>query len=1463
MKKFTLFLALMVAMVTSTLAQTPVLELSAEQVGTTYPYKLNEEDAAKVFALTDLTVAVKINTAGTSGRKGLFVTSDPTLAKNTAAEGTASRYVAYGLNAENISYLASWKTGDRFSGGAKFTANSEVICVYVINPTNGKFELYLNGTFDKSWTGTNPNGFMNGYEIATPAMIKAAHPSANIYIGGGVSSEGADEIFDGYIDGIKVYEGALTADEVAAINFEDPALLAEARANYEAANAAAQAILAEAELVVTNTELPLQANNENEPYYLWCNKPEASEGSINALFDGGVGVQGGKTDFFHTNWSDGNEQPRYHYIEVDLGDNNAIKEFTFGYNTRNNNGIDFPDKIYVLGSNDKDGEYTQIYSVESGLPQGAALRWDSEFISSETAYRYIRFNVDAERTYWHMSEFDMFTNEISIAEKYAAVTNEVATLKSICDSHADNATYGIAKLNAASQAINAAIEAVNAGLVVADPLIPTKATRNPAESALSPDNMYKLAGVKLDFAENIKKAEGVTVWGKIVDANGNEVAVLDKIMGGTSWFATPYTSTPVTVAGTYKVVVNAGVFTSVDGSKVYQGGEYEFTVQGQPVTMIPAADEGFFYGETFTTVEEFLNLQIRIKGAAEVAITGEAQITMTQGENEYVAELTITEEDGDKLINIAFPADQEYAEGRYTVNVPAGVFTINGTANEAFASSSFTYSTPKLKITKDWTSWEKLFTAKYMMPREVAITINNADEVTVTEGLFATLAVGETTYNSTVEFTNEGNNYWISFHFAEIEAIYEDENADFIKGEYTFTVPAGLYTVNGEANVEETRTFTYGDAVVAEFSVKSITPAPGTVLSLDQIALSFTNTTKPDQLVVTSEAGDKFFFISKDGAYIAVDPLANYAETPITEAGKYTLDLSELEGLVGRKVFTWIVNPNAVMPTEYLSTNEYVPYQLPGIKLVFDEKVTAAELAEGETSYGYILNAAGEKVLELNKKGYISGSMKYVSFTNDNMDYVEGAGDYTVVITATITFESGNVYNGGEFVLTVTKQPAEITMDVDLWGTLDAMPTTINITVDNVETIALDETKKATLTTGTTVYEATATLNGNVITLAFPEDVEYANGSYTLVVPEGFFTCDGEASEEIWEQFTYKKPVPLKILAVTPAEGNVESIEKIIIVFNQEINANWEFEMNGALFVRTDGWAPSATIEYTASVYDPSIWDYAPSPATAPGEYVLNIELVTEMALAEGEKATYTWTIAEAVEPEPTPGEVDYTPDFTGTKTRTGRNITSVSLGENTYSLLTPEQSSCYVDATEAVTFTVEAGATVKATVAYQGEWMHHAVYIDFDGDGFTSGIEEGSEWKPAGDLVAYSFYNNNGSSDEYGYNSVGTYMSGMDRHVPEIPEFAVPTTPGTYRIRFVQDWCSINPNGDSDGKFGDFMANGGQIVDVTLEVTEPTGIENVENAEVKAIYDLTGRKIETITKPGIYIVGGKKVLVK
>ena len=54
-----------------------------------------------------------------------------------------------------------------------------------------------------------------------------------------------------------------------------------------------------------------------------------------------------------------------------------------------------------------------------------------------------------------------------------------------------------------------------------------------------------------------------------------------------------------------------------------------------------------------------------------------------------------------------------------------------------------------------------------------------------------------------------------------------------------------------------------------------------------------------------------------------------------------------------------------------------------------------------------------------------------------------------------------------------------------------------------------------------------------------------------------------------------------------------------------------------------------------------------------------------------------------------------------------------------------------------------------------------------------------------------------------------------------------------------------------------------------SLTVTKSSDVETAinevkgENGKVKTIYDLTGRRVDAITTPGIYIVDGKKVFVK
>ncbi len=72
----------------------------------------------------------------------------------------------------------------------------------------------------------------------------------------------------------------------------------------------------------------------------------------------------------------------------------------------------------------------------------------------------------------------------------------------------------------------------------------------------------------------------------------------------------------------------------------------------------------------------------------------------------------------------------------------------------------------------------------------------------------------------------------------------------------------------------------------------------------------------------------------------------------------------------------------------------------------------------------------------------------------------------------------------------------------------------------------------------------------------------------------------------------------------------------------------------------------------------------------------------------------------------------------------------------------------------------------------------------------------------------------------------------------------------------------------EGDNAFFLYGEVGRTIYLTSLTITKndaETAIDEVkgENVKVKAIYDLTGRRIDAITAPGIYIVNGKKTLVK
>ena len=117
---------------------------------------------------------------------------------------------------------------------------------------------------------------------------------------------------------------------------------------------------------------------------------------------------------------------------------------------------------------------------------------------------------------------------------------------------------------------------------------------------------------------------------------------------------------------------------------------------------------------------------------------------------------------------------------------------------------------------------------------------------------------------------------------------------------------------------------------------------------------------------------------------------------------------------------------------------------------------------------------------------------------------------------------------------------------------------------------------------------------------------------------------------------------------------------------------------------------------------------------------------------------------------------------------------------------------------------------------------------------------------------------------------------------VPEgysLTEMKVKNSTKSHNAHVDYDWSSYSLYNTTAEKTIQFVegvnefflyGQGGRAIYLTsLTITktggEETGIEEVkgENGEAKAIYDLTGRRVNEIAKPGIYIVNGKKVLVK
>ena len=322
-----------------------------------------------------------------------------------------------------------------------------------------------------------------------------------------------------------------------------------------------------------------------------------------------------------------------------------------------------------------------------------------------------------------------------------------------------------------------------------------------------------------------------------------------------------------------------------------------------------------------------------------------------------------------------------------------------------------------------------------------------------------------------------------------------------------------------------------------------------------------------------------------------------------------------------------------------------------------------------------------------------------------------------------------------------------------------------------------------------------------------------APGVYTFVLKKQYVCAEANAAVTIAEDLTYTFTIAesLKIANITPANGaEVEAIEDILIEFNKEITC-----MAEAFYMTSDKGAeyfltPSFNDKENNELPYNSIRLVAETPITAAGTYTLyiedyNIGTTDWMNMEILPAQTLTFIIPGAAEPlaviAQTPAADEEVESFSAITFEFNKDIEFIQAAGGTGNAT---------------------GGTGNAT-----------------GGTGTSGPAQLIKLKDANGGVAATYWVSDATID----GATVTFVAEMNASI---------STPGTYTF--------VIPAGLIKATDGEEYAGG----TFTFTVVEPTGIEGVEaEVENNTIYDLSGRRIAEITKGGIYIIGGKKVLVK
>ena len=344
-----------------------------------------------------------------------------------------------------------------------------------------------------------------------------------------------------------------------------------------------------------------------------------------------------------------------------------------------------------------------------------------------------------------------------------------------------------------------------------------------------------------------------------------------------------YINTP----GTYSYTIPAGVITSAD-NEVFPEQTFTFTIAK------PLAIESVSPSEATTQLDKIVFTFSTPIADVKIPASGMYIVDNYWTPVTKIKEkATISEDKKSVTLELEAPIT---APGGYNLDVYPGVFiSEDGGINES-RSFSFQILDTAPSFSTNYKDGERVKEVG-----DLEITFKNVNEVKLVEGggdVMVYLPGGG-------ELTGTAN-----LVDNVITVTFGQEMTE--EGDYTFYIPAGMFTMDGVANEERVINVTLFTFEVTELKVVGVTPVESEVTQLERIVIEFNQDVTlsfdenwqmiSNEIVLKGEDKDyKLTYNSMSNVGTKLEYLVNaewtgyeYAATPITAEGKYTLDLSQI-----------------------------------------------------------------------------------------------------------------------------------------------------------------------------------------------------------------------------------------------------------------------------------------------------------------------------------------------------------------------------------------------------------------------------------------------------------------------------------------------------------------------------------------------------------------------------------------